>query len=394
VAHDPVATLEQIVLTAEVEEQPWAARAARGLQAAVLLVTSRESWRAESCAALVDECERAGDEWGAVLLAGTLGIADLLRHDPGAEHWLAASAAGARRLNAPVLTAWAESLAAYDASRRAAPDAASRLERARALARAAGLVGAQAVIEDRLTAAFGPSASPGGIVIRCLGSFEIELDGEPVALPPLRPLPRTLLLLLASHYGRDVHREVIIEQLWPGIELDVAVHRLHVAASSVRHCLNQAGLGADAVRRHGSAYTLSLPDAEVDVVVVDTALRTAARCEAEGDPWGALAAQVHAVEAYQGELLDEVGPAEWVVAERDRLRHAVATAAYSAGRLSLLLRSPGDALPLARRATVLDPLRDSAWALLAETQEKMGDPSSAAATRREYQLVSEQLTGP
>jgi DNA-binding SARP family transcriptional activator len=394
VADDPVGTLEQIILTAEVEEQPWAARAARGLQAAVLLVTSREPWRAESCAALVDECERAGDEWGAALLAGALGIADLVRRDPGAAHWLSRSADGATRLNAPVLTAWAEILTAYDASRSAASDAPTRLERARASARVAGLVGAEALIGERLSSAFGTPSPPGRIVIRCLGSFEIELDGKPVALPALRPLPRTLLLFLALHHGREVHREVIIEQLWPGTALDVAVHRLHVAASSVRHCLSDAGLGADAVRRHGSAYTLSLPDVTVDLAVVDDALRMAARCEADGDPWGTLAAQVRAVEAYQGELLGEVGPAEWVVAERDRLRHAVATAAYSAGRLSLLLRSPADALPFARRATVLDPLRDSAWALLAETQEKMGDPSSAAATRREYQLVHEQLTGP
>ena len=72
---DPVATLEQIILTAEVEEQPWLARVARGVQAAVLLVTTEEPWRGESCASLVEECERSGDEWGAVLLAGALGVA-------------------------------------------------------------------------------------------------------------------------------------------------------------------------------------------------------------------------------------------------------------------------------------------------------------------------------
>ena len=69
----------------------------------------------------------------------------------------------------------------------------------------------------------------------------------------------------------------------------------------------------------------------------------------------------------------EAGPAEWVVAERERLRVMAANTAYSAGQLSLLLRPPPEALPLAQRATLLDPLRDSAWALLAETQERMGD---------------------
>ena len=49
-ANDCLATLEHVILTAEVEEQPWVARAARGLQAAMLMVTSPAPWRAESCA--------------------------------------------------------------------------------------------------------------------------------------------------------------------------------------------------------------------------------------------------------------------------------------------------------------------------------------------------------
>ena len=40
-------------------------------------------------------------------------------------------------------------------------------------------------------------ASPPPLAIRCLGTFAIERDGEPISLPPLRPLPRALLLLLA-----------------------------------------------------------------------------------------------------------------------------------------------------------------------------------------------------
>src|SRR5262249_52891092 len=162
---------------------------------------------AESCAALVEECERAGDAWGAVLLSGALGVADVVLGDPGAEHWLRKSADGARRVNAPVLTAWAETLAAHAASHRAATDAPVRLAAAGALARMAGLVGADRLTSDRLARAVGPPARPQGIGMRCLGSFEIEPDGEPVELPALRPRPRTLLLFLALHYGRDVHRE-------------------------------------------------------------------------------------------------------------------------------------------------------------------------------------------
>ena len=231
-------------------------------------------------------------------------------------------------------------------------------------------------------------------MIRCLGAFGIEAAGTELTLPPLRPLPRTLLLLLALNQGRDVHREVLIDLLWPGTPLDAAAHRLHAAASSVRRCLAGAGLGGDVVRRHGSAYSLVVEGATLDVAEFEAALREASRREARGDQRGALAAEMTALEAYQGDLLDEAGPAEWVVGERDRLRIAAGTAAYSAGRLTLRLRTPAEALPLARRATELDPLRDSAWAMLAEVQERMGDLGSAAATRREHALVSSELSGP
>jgi DNA-binding SARP family transcriptional activator len=391
---DVVATLEQVVLTAEVQEQPWLARMARGVQSAVLLVSGNEPWRVDSCASLVEECERSGDLWGELLLAGALGVAHVLRRDPEAFGWLDRAAACARSLNAPVLAAWAESLAAFAARQRGEPDALARTESARALARTAGVLGADRLL-SRLVAT-GPITprDDSGIVIRCLGAFGIESGGTELALPALRPLPRALLLVLVLNYGRDVHREVLIDHLWPGIPVDAAAHRLHAAASSVRRSLADAGLGDDVVRRHGSAYSLQVEGARLDVAEFEALLQEAARCQSTGDHAGALAAGVEAVAFYQGDLLREAGPAEWVVAERERLRVAAAAAAYTTAQLSLRLRPPADALALARRATELDPLRDSAWALLAETQERMGDRGLAAATRREHALVVAEVAGP
>jgi DNA-binding SARP family transcriptional activator len=229
-----------------------------------------------------------------------------------------------------------------------------------------------------------------GARIRCLGTFRISLDGEGLALPPLRPRPHALLLLLALNHGRAVHREVLIDALWPEASVEAATHRLHAAASSLRRCLSEAGL-QDVVRRHGSAYSLTIENAVLDAAEFDGSIREAGRCGARGDKSGALEGFLAAIDLYQGDLLPEAGPAEWVVAERERLRAAAATAAYTAGTLSLRLRSPADALPAARRATELDPLRDSAWALLAEVQERMGDLKSAAATRREHALIVAEL---
>ncbi|RYP83270.1 transcriptional regulator [Nocardioides guangzhouensis] len=390
-----VATLEQIILTAEVEEQPWVARAARGVQSAVLLATTGASWRVDSCESLIRDCRRFGDSWGEMLLTGALGAALALCDDRGADRWLAQAVHEADVLDAPVLGAWAEALRAHVPAHADDADATARVERARSSARSAGLHPPEARIAgwlERSPAAAAPV--PHGVVVRCLGPFEIVVDGTVATLPRLRPLPRALLLLLALDLGHDVHREVLIDRLWPDVPLDAATHRLHAAASSVRRCLADAGLGDDVVRRHGSAYSLSIEGAVLDVAELESRLREAARCAARGDDEGALGAHVRALEAYRGDLLGEVGPAEWVVADRDRLRVAAATAAYAAGEAGLRLRSPAYAMPFVRRAIQLDPLRDSAWALLAEIQEGMGDVSSAAATRQEHELVEARLTGP
>ena len=126
-AGDVVSRLEQVVLAADLENQPWLARMGRGLQACVLLADGVEEWRLESCASLVEECQRGGDQWGAVLLMGCLGTALAVRGDARSDAWLVRAAVAAARLEAEVLRAWAETLAAFAAATRGERDAGARL---------------------------------------------------------------------------------------------------------------------------------------------------------------------------------------------------------------------------------------------------------------------------
>ena len=144
-----VATLEQIILTAEVEEQPWLARVARGVQAAVLLVTSRR--------AVAGGVVRVPGR-GVRSASGTHGASC---SSPVHSAWLTPCAATVRPtggstarptparglLDAPVLAAWAEAVAAFAARRaRGRPTPSSAGRQARALARTAGVVGAGPVL--------------------------------------------------------------------------------------------------------------------------------------------------------------------------------------------------------------------------------------------------------
>ena len=98
-----------------------------------------------------------------------------------------------------MLAAWAEAVATAVTTSRSTSEVRARAERSRSLARSTGLLTADEVVRSRL-AERRPSVASGRLVIRCLGAFAIERDGEAVALPPLRPLPRALMLLLALHH--------------------------------------------------------------------------------------------------------------------------------------------------------------------------------------------------
>ena len=79
-----------------------------------------------------------------------------------------------------------------------------------------------------------------------------------------------------------------------------------------------------------------------------------------------------------------------MLAERERCPLAAAEAALGIAGLTRD-SSPGDAVRAAQRAIELDPLRDSSWLLLAELQERAGDPTAAAATRLEHARVYAEL---
>jgi len=92
--------------------------------------------------------------------------------------------------------------------------------------------------------------------------------GEPVDLGAVKPRARKLLHVLAIHADRSVHREVLIEELWPGTDPDVGARNLHVALSSLRQLLlAEPCSGAVRIVREGTGYRL-VPDegSQIDVV--------------------------------------------------------------------------------------------------------------------------------
>jgi len=252
--------------------------------------------------------------------------------------------------------------------------------------RAAGEVGPEA----------GPlSAYPGApLVLRCFGGFHLEIPGRQLDWATVRPRVRALLRFLAAHGGRPVHREIILTALWPELPVRTGIRNLHVGVSTLRAFL-EPGVrrgGSRFVWRDAESYLLALPPtARCDVRSFEAAVAAWRRAVGTGARGAATTVLREALAQYGGDLLPEEGPAEWVVAERDRYRTLAAESAATLATLELEAGHFAAAVAAARRGLEIDGFRDDAWRVLAEAHQRSGDPAAAARARSGYDRVLRTL---
>ena len=110
------------------------------------------------------------------------------------------------------------------------------------------------------------------VEVRLLGGFAVLLDGREVASGGWRRRhAASVVKLLALTPTRRLHREQVIDALWPELSVDEALPRLHKAA----HFARQAAGAPDAVVLRNESVAL-FPDS----VVVDDASQFIATADA------------------------------------------------------------------------------------------------------------------
>jgi DNA-binding SARP family transcriptional activator len=417
-AGDPSAVIDLEWLLSEAERMGWGWLARIGRAA---LALSDRADGVTQAAAVAQECRRDGDRWGAAVasLLSALGSLGSVEAVASAE----AAADDFAQLGAGTLHAWSVAAAALAGSGGDHPPGIYTPADAAAVAHATGVRGAEmlallsmARAEPARTAELAQRAAalaadcglqvpvvvatastpppPESVRIRMLGGLQIQIDGREVDLQALKPRVRSLLRLLALHAGRPLHREVIIEALWPEAEADTAKRILHVALTALRHALEpDAGRnGATLLARDGEAYRLALPPgAQVDVRLFEASLAEGRNRRAAGDSKGATAAFEQALWLHTDDLLPEEGPAEWVVAERERLRTGAADAAQSLVELYAARGDPTSAAVACVRGLHLDRYRDALWRMLIGVHEGAGDVAAASHTRQQYHELLAEL---
>ena len=188
--------------------------------------------------------------------------------------------------------------------------------------------------------------------VRMLGGFEVAVDGVPVAAEAwTRRQAAALVKVLALAPGHRLHRDQVVEALWPTVPLDAVGPRLHKAAHYARRALHDV---PGALQLRNEMVLLSATD---DVAVdVDELARAGRDALAHHDADRAAAL----LDAHDGSLLPDDLYEPWTERPRDEHRLLRLELLRLAERWEELLRE--------------EPADEEAHLALARGRVSQGDP--------------------
>jgi DNA-binding SARP family transcriptional activator len=208
-------------------------------------------------------------------------------------------------------------------------------------------------------------STPPLVEITMLGGFQLVIGGHSVAAKALgRRDSMRLAKYLALAPSRRVHREQLIDTLWPEASFDSVANRLHKAA----HFLRKATDLTDSVVLAGDTVAL-FPNAQVEIDVA-TFDQLALDGLANGNPRSIA----RAIAIYAGDLLPYDLYDDWVVQHRQRLHQ----------RFRELLRTSGQF----ERLITVDPTDEDGHLEVMRAMLRAGDRSGVL---RQFALLSRVL---
>jgi DNA-binding SARP family transcriptional activator/tetratricopeptide (TPR) repeat protein len=203
-----------------------------------------------------------------------------------------------------------------------------------------------------------------GLWLQILGPSAAWRDGEPVELGPAAQ--RAVLGLLALSPGAPVHREAVIDVLWPNDPPATAVNMVQAYVGRVRRALDPDRSPRDGhglLVSAGTSYRLQVTPRELDwLLFCQLADQAREACSAD-DMAAACDVYERALRLWRGEALSDAGPLRGhprVTALIERQTAVIIEYAQAASAAGRHLR----VLPLLRALVGREPLNETAHAHL------------------------------
>ena len=241
-------------------------------------------------------------------------------------------------------------------------------------------------IQDGATA--NPLPQNHTLQVFALGGFGVVVAGRNIDIAKWkRKKAVTLLKYLITQLDRPVHRERLLDCLWPDVDESRGWGRLKVTTYYLRHELRANGMSDEVVKTVGDAYLLRRDAVWLDVDVFER-LVTEGRALQDQARWSdALDCYVDARRLYRGDYLEEETYADWCAEERERLHELYLEMLARTAECHAELGQYAEVVEIYRKALVFDPCRESFHCLLMQYLVKEGRPDLALAQYRHCQQV-------
>lgn len=217
--------------------------------------------------------------------------------------------------------------------------------------------------------------------VRTLGRFTLYRGNEEVANREWqREKAKTLFQLLLVNRKGYIHRDQILDSLWPGLESDVASRHFKVALNAMLNVIEPhrpPRLNSFTVHRDGQLYAINpMAGLWTDADEFESLATKAGRLAA-ADPAGACDLYRHALSLYHGDFLQECLYEDWATAERERLLAVYLRAAGRTAELLLEVRELDECIDVCEQIIAKDPCWEEAYRILIQCAAERANPTMA-----------------
>jgi DNA-binding SARP family transcriptional activator len=162
------------------------------------------------------------------------------------------------------------------------------------------------------------NTTPASLEIHVLGPFRVLVDGSAVeGRRWSRRKPQLLVKVLALQPHRQLHRERLMELLWPELDAEAAANNLHKTIHLARHALEpelKSAAESRFILSQGQQVALRAPGGLLVDAEEFERRAAAAKRTGEAEEYEA------ALALYAGDLLPEEPYEDWAAARREQLR--------------------------------------------------------------------------
>ncbi len=204
--------------------------------------------------------------------------------------------------------------------------------------------------------------------------------------------PRELLALLLLARGRPISKDALAERLWPTRKPKNVAGTLETYVSGLRRVLfPDRAMAREVLRTQSGAYAFDTSAVTLDIDRFDELVKRSAR---PGSDRAALLTE--ATELVRGDLLEDLGDAPWLLADRELYRDRCTRALLSLAEAHLCLGAWAAALDASEAASRIRPFSEEAVRTMMLAYHALGhdDAARLAFERTRDRLASELATDP